>query len=117
MRDRELRGAAADFVEATGGAAMKPQLRRAAGPAHDFDVTPEHALGVSGAERLHRRFFRREAAGKMNLGKPAAQAVLDFAVGEDPVREALAVPADRGGDSRNFRRVEAESDDGHSPKA
>ena len=32
----------------------------------DLDVAPQHALRMAGAERLHRRFFRRKPAGKVN---------------------------------------------------
>ena len=95
------------------GAAVKLQLRRAAA-ADDFDVAPEHALRVAGAERLHRRFLGREAAGEMNRRHAAPRAVRDFALGEDAVQEAVAVALDRGGDAMDVGGVEPESDDvGH----
>ena len=58
--------------EAARGAAVQLQLRRAAA-ANDFDVAPEHAQRSPGAERLHRRFFRGEAAGKVNRRDAAAR--------------------------------------------
>ena len=90
--------AAAHRGEPARGAAVKLQLRRTAAP-DDFDVAPQDAPRVAGAERLHRRLFRGEAAGKMNGRHAAPLAVRDLAVGEDAVQEPLAVPLDRGGDA------------------
>ena len=78
---------AAHRGEAPGGAAVQLQLRRAAAP-DDLDVAPEHAVRVAGAERLHRRFLRGEAAGEMNRRLPPPRAVRDLAFGEDAVQEA-----------------------------
>jgi YfiH family protein len=86
------------------------ETRRAAAP-HHFDAAPQHILRVSGAEGLHRRFLRREASGKMNGWVPSLHAVRDFAVREDPLNEPLAVALDGGGNSRNVRSVNAESND------
>jgi len=96
---------------------MQLELRRTAWLSDHFDVTPEDALRVAGAERLHRGFLRREPAGKMHRRIAAAHAVRDFAGGEDPMREAIAVAIDAGGDAGNFRRVEPESDNGHASRA
>jgi hypothetical protein len=114
VANRELSTAAADLLEASKRAAVKPELRRSIRPAHDFDVAPQHAVRVAGAERFHRRFLGRKPAREVNLRKATAHAVLDLAFGEDPKREALAVAADRGSDSWNFGCVEPESDDVHS---
>jgi len=84
----------------------------------DFDVAPEHALRVPRAERLHGRLFRREAASEMNRRHPSPLAVRDFAFGEDAVQKAVAVAFNRGGNARNIRGVETETDDvGHASPA
>src|SRR5467141_3007717 len=57
---------------------------------------PRRTLRVTGAERLHRRLLRREAAGKMDRRHAAASAVRDFAGCENAVHEPLAIPLDRG---------------------
>lgn len=110
MRDREERGAAAHRREATAGPAVQVELRRAAA-AHDFDVAPQHALRVSGAERLHRRFLGGEAAGKMDRRNAAAPAVGDFAVGENAVNEPIAVSLDRLRNAIDVGRIESQPDD------
>ena len=117
MCDRELRGCAADFLEAPPGAAVQLQLRRTAGPANDFDVAPEHALRVAGAQGFHRGFLRGKPAGKMNFRMAAAHAVRDFAVREDALRESFAVALDGRGDARNLRSVKPEPDNGHASQA
>jgi hypothetical protein len=117
VRDGQLRRLAADPVEAPGRTALQLQLRRPAGPADDLDVTPQHALRVAGAERLHRRFLGREPAGKMDRRMAAAHAVRDFAVGEDAPSESIAVALERRGDARNLRGIESQTDDGHASQA
>ena len=117
VTDRQLRRAAADSGQASGRAAMQLELRRTAGLSHYFDVTPQHALRVPGAERLHRGFLGREAAGEMNRRRMPPHAVRDFAFSENAAREAVAVAVDRRGDAGNFRRVESESDNGHASQA
>ena len=110
MGDRQKRGTGAQLGEPARRPAVKLQLRGAAVP-HHFDVAPEHAARVSGAERLHRRFLCRESAGKMNGRHPAARAVDDLAVGEHASHEPLAVPRERLGDAVDIRDVQAESDE------
>ncbi len=117
MRDRKLRGLSANLGEASCGPAVQPQLRRSAWPTNHLDVAPKHALRVSGAERFHRRFFGCEPACEMNRRMMASHAVFDLAVREDPVSEAIAVPVERGGNTRNIGRVESKSDDGHASTA
>ena len=117
VSDREFRRAAADFREAPGRAAVQLQLRRTARLADHFDVAPQDALRMPGAERFHRRLFRGEPAGKVNGGLAPARAVRDFTVGKNPLRKSIAVAVDRGGNTRNFGRVEPKPDDGHSPQA
>jgi hypothetical protein len=115
--DRELRGSTADLREAPRGAAMQPKLRRTTGLPNDFDIAPQHALRVAGAEGLHRRFLGRESTGEMNRRIAAPHAVGHLAFSEDAVGEPFAVSFDSRFDARDVRRVEAESDDGHASTA
>ena len=93
-----------------GRAAVKPQLRRPARRAHDLDVAPQHALRVAGAERLHRRFLRREPAGEMGRRVPAPRRVRNFAVGEDAAQKSIAVARDRRFDAVDFGRIHSDTD-------
>ena len=115
--NRELRGSPTDRRVASSGTAMQPQLRRTAGLSHDFDIAPQHSLRVAGAERFHRSFLGCEPPGEVNRRVVAPHAVGDFRVGEDTVGKPFAVPFDRCSDTRDVRRVQAKSDDGHAPTA
>ena len=117
VSNREFRRAASDFGKAPGCASMQLQLRRTARQADHFDVAPQDALRMSGAERFHRSLFRGEPAGEVNSGFAPARAVRDFTVGKNPPGKSIAIAVDRGGDTRNFRRVESEPDDGHASQA
>ena len=116
MRDGQLRRMAADCLESARGAAVQLQLRGAAA-SHDLDVAPQHASRVAGAECLHRGFLRCKASGEMNRRVAAAHAVRHFGLGENAVRKTLAVPLDGGGDARDVRCVEPDSDDVHASQA
>ena len=117
VSDGQLRRLAADFGEAPGSTAVQLQLRGAAGPADDFDVTPQHVLRTAGAERFHRGLFRRKPAGEVNRRMAPAHAVGDFAVGENTLPESIAVALERRDDARNLRGVKAKADDGHASQA
>ena len=110
MRNREQRSARAKCGKATAGTAVKLQLRRSPAP-DDLHVAPEHLLGMAGAERLHRGFFCREAAGKMNGRSASPLAIGDFAVGEDAVQKTVPVPFDCRGDARDICGIEAKTND------
>ena len=90
---------------------MKLQLRRSAAPDH-LDITPQHLLRVSRAERFHRRFLRGEPAGKMDRGIAASLAVGDLAVSEDATKEAITVTLDCCRNARYICGIEAETNDG-----
>jgi len=90
---------------------MKLQLRRTSAP-HDFNVAPEHLLGMTRSERFHRRLFGSEAAGKMDRRIAPALAVRDLPVGEDAAQESLAVSFDCRGDARDIGSIEAKANDG-----
>ena len=77
-------------VGAPGGAAVQPQLRRTVDAEH-LDVLPEHAARVAGAERLHRRFLRREAAREMRDRVAPPRTIGDLPLREDPPEEAVAI--------------------------
>jgi len=98
MRDGHQDGLAARRREAPFCGAVQLKLRGPAA-ADDFNVAPEHALGVPGSERLHRRLFRGKPAREMNGRDLAPHAVRRFAVGEHSAQESVAVPFDGGGDT------------------
>ncbi len=108
--DRQQGFLAADGREPAGGAAVQRELRRAAA-AHDFDVAPQNAARVAGAERFHRCFLRGEAAGKMDGRNAATEAVIEFAGREDALQKAVAVPVDRIGNPVDIGGVQAQTDD------
>ena len=111
MCDREERRFRAERRKATGGAAVKLQLRGAS-PPHNLDVTPEHLLSVTGSERFHRRFLCGEAPGKMDRWRASTLAVGDFPVGEDPVEKSIAISSDCRCDPRDVSRIETKANDG-----
>ena len=111
MGDGEERRFRAESREATGGAAVKLQLRRPSS-AHNLDVTPKYLLSVTGSERFHRRFLCGEAPGKMDRWGASTLAVRDLPVGEDAMEEALAVSFDCRCDSRDISRIETKANDG-----
>lgn len=111
MRDGQERSGAPKRSESIRRAAVKPQLRGTAAP-DDLDVAPQHAKRMTGAERLHGRFLRRETSGEMNGRNAAAQAVRHFAFGEHTMEKPIAVAFDRLGDAIDIGDVEAEPDDG-----
>ena len=111
MGDREERRLGAKHREATGGAAVKLQLRRPSAP-HHLDIAPEDLLGVTGAERLHRRFLCGETPGKMDRGRTTALAVGNFPVGENAAEKPIAVPFDCCRDARDVGRIETKANDG-----
>ena len=85
-RDHQARGP-------LGGGAMEAQ-RGGPSVADDLDVVPQ-SLGVTGAERLHRRFLGGEPAGQVRGGVAVPGTIGNLAVGEDPPQEAVAVARDR----------------------
>lgn len=85
---------------------------------NDFDVAPQHTLGMTGAQGLHCRFLRGKPACKMNRGNFPARAIGDFAVRKDPAQKALAVPLDRVSNSIDVGGVQPEPDNvRHGPPA
>ena len=94
VRDGQQRRTAAHRARAPRGAAVQPQLRRPAA-AERPRVAPEHAARMAGAERLHRRFLRREAPGEVRHRVAPPRAIGDLAVGEDAAQEPVAVALER----------------------
>lgn len=117
VSNRELRGSPAYLRVAPGGTAVQPQLRRTAGLANNLNVAPQHSLRVAGAERFHGCLLGGEPAREMNRWIMPSHAVSDLRFREDAVSEPFAVPFDCCSDTRDIRRVQAESDDGHAPTA
>lgn len=110
MRDRQQRAARAHRLEAAACAAVELQSRRST-LANDFDSSPEHVLRMARAERFHRGFLRSKSSGKMNGRFTASHAVGDFPLREEPLDEAISVAGHGGGDARDVRGVDAETDD------
>jgi len=88
-------------------------LRRSSVADH-FDVPPQNAARVSGAERLHARFFRGKPAGKVRRRIAPPRTIGNLAVGEDPVQKPLAVPFHHIGDTRDVGCIETQPDDVHA---
>ena len=116
MRDGQPRRTAADCLEPARGAAVQLQLRWTA-VSYDLDVTPQHTLRVAGAECLHRRLLCGKAPREVNRRVVAAHAVRDLGLRENAVRKTLAVTLDGGGNARNVRCIEPDSDDVHASQA
>ncbi len=115
MREREERRTGPHRVEAPPRTAVEFELRRAVST-HNFDVAPPHLLRVPGAERLHCRFLRGEASGKMNSRLAATPVVRNLPIREDPLDEAFAVAFNRADDAGDVRGIDAEADDGGHAK-
>ena len=113
MSNREEGTFRAEGRKATSGATMKLQLRGAS-PADNLDIAPEDLLGVTGSERLHRRFLCGEATGKMDRGRASALTVSNFTVSEHTAEKAITVPFDCRSDARDIGRIETKANDcGH----
>ena len=113
MGNGEQRCMAADSGELTSRSPVKLQSGRPA-KAHDFDIAPQDAVRVSGAERLHRGFFRGEAAGKVDGGYAPLCAIGDLFAGENSTQKPIAVLLDNLGDAFDVGGVDSDSDDpGH----
>ena len=91
---------------------MKQEPRRPAS-ADNLDIPPEHALGVSGSEGFHGRFLRRKPAGEVDDRIVTPCTVRDLPIGEDAVREPLAVASEGGGDAGDVGSIEPQTDDVH----
>src|ERR1700732_4901789 len=84
MRNAQVEGREAAVACEFSRLARQPNRRSVATLAHDFDFDPSDVAIPPGTERLHRRFFRREAGGITLIAwTPARFAIRYFAVGED----------------------------------
>src|SRR5215472_478682 len=108
VRDRDLGQADLERLCALEGASMEREPGLAAAVPADFDVT-ERDSAPAEPQRLHRRFFGREAAGNV-LGEGARMSPrrADLTGPEDAVEETLAVALEDGGHAIDLREVEAE---------
>lgn len=116
MGDGQQRRAPAHDGQPACCAAVQPQLRGAT-VANNLNVSPQNALRVARAERLHRGFLGREAAGEVDRRILAAQAVRDLAVGEETMGKPITVAFDGVGDAADVGGIEPESDDVHVAQA
>lgn len=112
MRDREKRAPNLHRVRALCGTAVKLQPRWTAA-AHDFDILPQDAARVTGAERLHRRLFRRKSPGKMRSGISPPSTIGNLAGSEHALQEALAVALEDVGEAGNISGVETDAENVH----
>src|SRR5262245_36859292 len=110
MSNGEERRACADCGKATAGATVKLQLRWSSASYH-LNVDPKHLLSMTGSERLHRRFLRREPAGKMDGRESAALTIGDFAVGENSTEKTVTKTFDCRFDAGDVRGIEAKAND------
>ncbi len=91
---------------------MEHQPRRTRAT-RDLDVFPHDAVGMAGAERLHRRFFCGEAAGEVGSRVSAAGTIGDLAFGEHATQEPIAVSFDSLSEPRDVGGIEANPQNGH----
>src|SRR5438128_1541575 len=113
MRDGEERSPRLKRLVPAKRASCQPQLRRTSMAEH-FDVLPQDAARMPGAERLHRGFLRGKAAGEARDRIAVMRTISNLAVGENTVEEAVAVPLQYVAEARNIGGVEPEPDDGHA---
>ena len=111
MRAREERRTGPHRIAAPPRTAVEFEWRRAVST-HDFDVALPRLLSVSGAERLHCRFLRGEASGKIHSRVAATLAVGDLPIREDPRDGSFAVAFNRADDAGDVRGIDAEANDG-----
>src|SRR5688572_8303383 len=112
MSDGEQRSADAHAISEAGGLPVQSELRGTRHPEH-FDILPQHAAGVPGPERLHRRFLRRKPPGQMRGGVPAPRTISNLMFGEDAPQEVIAIALEDIRDTRDVGDVEPETDDAH----
>lgn len=113
MRDGDERPRDPEPRRMPGCGAVQLQLRGAAAP-HDLDVPPKDTTRVARAERLHRRFLRRPAAGEVRRWEAASCAILDLAVRKHAPHEAVAVTPQHVVDPRELGGVETDAEYGHT---
>src|SRR5262245_37577644 len=94
MCEREERSGRAQSREALRSTTVKLQPRRAMA-ADYFDASPEHALRMSGAERLHGCLFGRKARRKRGCEIALPAAIRDLSFGKHPTNETIAVAGNR----------------------
>ena len=112
MRDREERSLHVHSGRVPRGAAVQPQLRRAA-MAEYLDVLPEHPSRVTGPESLHTRFFRRKPSRKMRDRIPSARTISNLFIGEDPAEKPVTVTLENIRDPWDVSGIEPQPDNGH----
>lgn len=110
--DGEERSAGPHRLEAAQRTACQPQLRRSASSKH-FDVLPEDAARVAGAERLHGRLFCGKSSGEVRRGVPPPHTIINLCVGEHARQEPVAIPLDDIAHARDVRGIEPQPDDAH----
>jgi len=114
VRNGQQRSGRPHRLKAPGGAAVKPQLRRARHP-NDLDIAPQNASSVPGAERLHRRLLGSESRGKVRGRIAPAGRVRDFARRKDTLEKTIAKALDRLLDAIDLGSIEAKADNVHMP--
>jgi hypothetical protein len=111
----EKRAGCPEPGEPTRGASVQPELRRPS-TAHHFDVPPQHAAGVSRAERFHGGFLGGKSTGHMWGWIAARDTVGELSIGQDTAEEALTKAVDCRADAWNVGGIEAHCKDGRSDR-
>lgn len=112
MRNRDERLANAHFISTPGGAAVKLQSRRSSAT-DDLDILPHDAARLSRPERFHRGFLDGETACEMWDRVSTLCTIGNLAVGKDAAQESISISFEHVGDSRQVRRIDTYSNDGH----
>jgi hypothetical protein len=91
---------------------MQLEARWAAG-ADDLDVFPEHALRLTGSQRLHRGLFDREPSGEVRSRVAALGTIRNLTGREHAVQEPSAVLVEQLRDAGDVGGVDADAEDVH----
>ena len=99
---------------ASGSAAVQPQLRRTTG-AGDFDVLPQDAPRVPGAERFHGRFLGGKSASQVRHRIATTSTIGDLLQREYTAQKPITILREQLRNAAQIGGIESDSDDVHDP--
>src|SRR5436309_2370994 len=114
---RRTRGGAVAGLEALERDPREAQLGLLAAGLDDLGLLPADAAGEAGADGLERGFLGGEPGGQVGERVLVAAAVLELALGEEPLLHALAEAPQRLHQPLHLDHVDPDPLDGHHPSA